>query len=224
MSLLLKTISIIAPASCMVCGLEGSDLCSACALDLAQPLPPRCWHCQKLTLGSKTCSTCRRHSQLRFVWVVGEYQTGLKSAIGHLKFDRRRGLAGPLAELIAAQLPHQASAMTITHAPTATVRRRVRGYDHAELLAKGLSVILDSRHIPLIRRQGQVRQLGSKRLTRIAQMTGVFRVIRPEYVFGKDILLVDDVITTGATLNACAQVLKDAGAKSVSAVVLAQRS
>jgi len=224
MSLLLKSLSIIAPARCLVCGREGVDLCPVCALELASPLPARCWRCQKLSLGSKTCSTCRRYAPLNFVWVAGEYESGLKSAIHGFKFNRQRGLAHPLAALLYDKLPVYKNPPLVVHIPTATIRRRARGYDQAELLASALGKIAGWRHVPLIRRQGQVRQVGAKRQTRLAQLEGAFRIIRPEYVREREILLVDDVITTGATAAVCAKELKTTGAKSVSAVVLAQKS
>lgn len=224
MSLLLKTISIIAPAKCLVCGREGRDLCEVCAAELAGLLPERCFRCQKINLGSKTCSTCRRQAPLNNVFVVGEYEKGLKAAIHGLKFERRRGLARPLAGLMRERLPVLKRPPLVTHVPTATIRRRARGYDQAELLARQLGQITGWRQVPLIRRQNQLRQVGAKRLTRLAQLEGAFRVVRREYVRGQDILLIDDVITTGATITACARELKAAGAKSVSAVVLAQKS
>ena len=224
MSLLLKTISIIAPAKCLVCGLEGHDLCPICSQNLARALPERCWRCQKLSLGSKTCSACYRHAPIKNVWVVGEYEEGLKSAVRALKFERRRGLARPLAELMRAKLPFIKNQPIVTNVPTATIRRRIRGYDHAEYLAKELGKQSGWKYIPLIRRQTQARQVGSKRVTRLVQLEGAFRLIRDEYVRGQDILLVDDVVTTGATIMYCSKVLKEAGAKSISVAVLAQKS
>ena len=224
MSLLLKTISIIAPAKCLVCGLEGLDLCPACGQNLARALPERCWRCQSLSLGSKTCSTCYHHAPIKNVWVVGEYDEGLKAAIKALKFERWRGLARSLAELMREKLPFMKNQPIVTNVPTATTRQRIRGYDHAALLAKELAKQADLKFIPLLRRQSQTRQVGARRQTRLSQLEGAFRVIRSEYVRDQDILLVDDVITTGSTITTCAKTLKEAGAKSVSVVVLAQKS
>lgn len=224
MSLLLTALSTIAPAKCVICRREGVSLCAVCASNLVTALPDRCWRCQKLTLGSKTCSTCRRTTPLNYVWVVGEYNNGLKSVVQAFKFERRRDLARPLAELCKARLPQLSSQPIITHVPTATGRRRQRGYDQAELLALELARQTGWSHIPLLRRQTQARQLGAKRMTRLAQLDNSFRTVRREYVTGQMILLIDDVTTTGATLTACAKELRLAGAKSISAVVLAQRS
>jgi len=224
MSLLLKTISIIAPAKCVVCGREGQELCQSCAPDLLNRLPGRCFRCQKLNLGSKTCSTCHRQAPLKYVWVAGEYEDGLKRAIKAFKFERQRGLARSLAEIMKDLVPETIKSPIIVHVPTATTRRRIRGYDHAERLASEVAKQTGWRHVPALRRQTQTRQVGARRLTRIAQLEGAFRVIRTEYARGREILLIDDVITTGATITACAKELKKAGAKSVSAVVLAQKS
>lgn len=224
MSLLLKTISIIAPARCLVCGREGQDLCDLCLDGLPQQLPSRCWRCQKLSLGSKTCSNCRRAAPLSSVWVASEYTGEIKRAIKALKFKRQRGLARPLSKLLAGNLPFFKRPPIIVHVPTATIRRRVRGYDHGELLAKELAKLTGWPHVAVIRRQTQTRQVGARRTDRLKQLEDAFRVIRTEYVSNQDILLIDDVATTGATLSVCARALKGAGAKSVSAAVLAQKS
>ncbi len=107
--------------------------------------------------------------------------------------------------------------------PTAPKRVRERGFDHAKLISECLGKLVDLPTMNLLRRKSNVRQLGSSRKDRIAQVRGEFEIFNTEKIEGKKVLLVDDVMTTGATLSAVAKILKEAGAKSVSAVIFAQK-
>jgi len=105
--------------------------------------------------------------------------------------------------------------------PTASSRRiRQRGFDHTKLLAQQLGQILKLDVRTSLRRIGQSQQVGTKSAQRIKQAEGMFQVAGS--VTDQKIILVDDVTTTGATLEEAARVLKRAGAKQVGAVVFAQ--
>jgi ComF family protein len=110
----------------------------------------------------------------------------------------------------------------IVPAPTATSRARHRGYDQAALIARSLATKTEVQYLPVLRRSGQHHQVGSNRAERLRQLQNAYRVIRPANIVGKHVLLIDDVLTTGATLEAAAKVLKAAGAKRVSGVVFAR--
>jgi predicted amidophosphoribosyltransferase len=107
--------------------------------------------------------------------------------------------------------------------PTAPSRIRQRGFDHTKLITNKISLNLDISNDSLLSRRTNVRQLGSTRSQRIAQMSQEFYVKSPEKIEGRTILLVDDVMTTGASLSSASTVLKQAGAKRVYAVVFAQK-
>ena len=119
-------------------------------------------------------------------------------------------------------LPYFAADILIVPVPTATSRVRSRGYDHAKLLAKELAGAAQLKHESLLLRLCQTRQAGAKRQTRIQQLEGAFG-LKKQDIKGKHVLLVDDVVTTGATLEEAAKVLKQAGAKTIDAVVFAQK-
>jgi ComF family protein len=107
--------------------------------------------------------------------------------------------------------------------PTATARVRERGFDHTDLLAKQIAIILRLSEAKALRRLGQTRQLGSKREDRLIQLSGNFAVKNPHRARGQDILLVDDVVTTGGSIIAAAKALRVAGAKSVDALIFAKK-
>jgi len=115
--------------------------------------------------------------------------------------------------------------------PTAPARIRQRGFDHSKLLAKGYINQISKRPETtgwklqyLLGRKTNVRQLGSSRKKRIEQIDQEFFVKRNVDVNGKTIILLDDVMTTGASLAAAAKTLKKAGSKRVYATVFAQKT
>lgn len=224
MSILETLISSIAPHECMTCGQQGTALCEVCALERVQSLPPRCFRCLKRTPEFRTCTNCRRTAPLQSVWPASEYNEEIKEAVKAYKFGRVRSLARPLALLLDDCLPYFSNPPVVVNVPTAPARIRARGYDHALLLARQLAQIRGWQHIELLRRVGSERQVGASRQTRLEQLEAAFRPIRQSYIVGGHILLVDDVVTTGATLSVAAKTLKQAGAKSISAITVAHKS
>jgi len=107
--------------------------------------------------------------------------------------------------------------------PSATSRVRLRSFDHAELLAKTIASHTEQDFSPALSRLGQSRQVGAKRTQRLVQQRGNYHVVRPDKIAGQKILVIDDVLTTGATLRAVYKTLRQAGAKQVDALVFAKR-
>ena len=107
--------------------------------------------------------------------------------------------------------------------PTAPSRIRERVFDHTMLLTKQIAKHTGLEYKALLGRKTNVRQLGSIRTERLEQMEQEFYAKNLEMIEGRNILLIDDVVTTGASLSGAASVLKKAGAKSVRAVVFAQK-
>jgi ComF family protein len=110
----------------------------------------------------------------------------------------------------------------VVHIPTATTRVRTRGYDQAKLIARQGARHARLPRASLLLRLGQQRQVGLKREQRLSQLENAYRIRNEHRVRGAHIVLVDDVATTGATLEAAAKALKAAGAKRIEAVVFAQ--
>lgn len=223
MSVIGKLLGIVAPHHCMICGDEGAVVCAWCLPDFAAPLPDRCYLCKVATSESRVCEKCRRRSVLRHVWVRALYDGPAKQLVHDFKFERKQAAAGPISSMMKEALPYIDAEVIVTHIPTATSRVRKRGYDHAELIARALAGQLGLQHETLLYRITQTRQVGSRRTERIKQMEQAFVCKDAQKVAKRQILLVDDLTTTGATLEAAARCLKTQGARAVSAAVFAQK-
>jgi ComF family protein len=116
-------------------------------------------------------------------------------------------------------LPGYMPGFTIVNVPTTNRHIRTRGFDHSQRTASYLAKQTDLPHQTLLARTNNSVQVGKSRAERLESIKGSFRAATAP---PKKILLVDDVITTGATLSECARVLKKAGARHVYAVVLAK--
>ena len=165
------------------------------------------------------CRSGRRGFDEAFCY--GAYEGTLRKLIHLFKYSGMRRLAQPLGALLSDALPRGRPFDLVTAVPLHWRKQWQRGYNQAELLAK---VIARARHIPagkVLRRGSSTRaQAGLSNAQRRENVAGAFRARRK--VAGLRILLVDDVMTTGATAAACARALKRAGAKSVSLVALAR--
>ncbi len=221
MSALDTLLSIVAPHECVGCGSEGSILCFNCINSITSP-PDRCYRCHKVSTDSAVCQTCRRSSNLKHVWVVADYENEAKAVIQKFKFERAYAAASVIAGLMSEALPFLADHLVVA-VPTASVRVRERGYDQSRLIAKRIATAKDLQYAPLLARGLQSRQVGASRRQRIEQMRNMFRVTSPKLAEGRRVLLVDDVSTTGATIEAAAKTLKNAGVQTVDAVIFAQK-
>lgn len=219
-----RVISLIAPHTCLACGDEGSVLCKSCIEQYFDPTHPRCAGCKQVNDDFKVCSSCRKWLPLEFVYVATVYDGIGQQLIKAMKFGQQRQASTPIARMLFESMATFSMDDTLLcPIPTAPARIRERGFDHAKLISKELQALCGAQAVQLLRRHTNVRQVGSGRQARINQMEAEFEAIDAKLVAGKRILLVDDVITTGATLSGAARVLKEAGAKSVSAVVFAQK-
>ena len=220
MNLIERLISLLTPDDCLNCGLEGKILCRECAEQLEQ-LPAICYGCGKLSRNCRPCPKCINRWRPEHVWFYAAYKDLAADLVQALKFEQKRATARAMAELLDERLPYFESAPLVTFVPTAPHRRRERGFDQAELIAKELAKLRGWHIATLLKRQKKVRQLGANRAIRRAQLKGAFRPTHQWLIKDNHILLVDDVVTTGATIEACAKTLLKAGAKQVDAAVFA---
>lgn len=216
-------LDFIAPYDCLACGQEGKLLCDWCVAEKISPLPSRCYKCRKITRDYAVCENCRPSVRIQNAWITCDYLSGAASLVKKLKYERAKIAANVISQFIIDTLPYFDEDVIVTHVPTATSRRRLRGYDQSELIAKSIAKKVGLQHRTVLARLGQSRQVGAKREKRQKQLDNAFRVCSPSEVKNAKILLVDDVVTTGATLEAAAKTLKAAGAKKIYAAAFAQK-
>ncbi|TAK89080.1 ComF family protein [Patescibacteria group bacterium] len=199
---------------------------------MLQPLarllaPPACVGCKKP--GIVVCQNCiataqranvarRTQFPLTGLSAVFSYDGLGKQLVHRLKFERQREAAKVIAGLIIAALPHR-DFDVVTTTPTATKRVRQRGFDHGKLLGLHVAHELRLPYRQLLFRRSQERQLGHSRVKRMEQARANYGTTAN--LAGQRVLLVDDVISTGATLATGAELLRQAGATQVWAAVLA---
>ncbi len=135
-----------------------------------------------------------------------------------LKFVRAGAAADDIAAVLARRFLFEGPTV-ITHVPTAATRIRQRGYDQAALIARSLSQATGIPYSSLLIRQNSARQVGRTREQRRQQVAEAFKTTNRR--LNTHVLLVDDVLTTGATCEAAARLLRQSGAHRVSAVVFA---
>lgn len=217
--MLAAAIELLLPARCGGCDALGVLFCDRCRVatrKLEEPLCPRCG-AEVESLRRRDCGCARRLRSLARIRSYATYDGPLERAVHRFKYRGRRALAKPLAQLLAERLAVDGlPAEAITWVPLGARRRRERGYNQAELLARGLAGLIGLPALP-----GQLRrvretppQVGLDRPRRLNNVAGAF-AYRGGPLNGRLVLLVDDVATTGATLDACAAALKAAGSGAV---------
>lgn len=229
MNLLELAIAGVAPSQCIGCGGEGSVLCIGCRQAEIIAYGERCGFCGKSSTGGRTCQTCRPGAP-RHVWIATNYEGSAKKLINAYKFFGNRAASDDIAAIMADALSdfvadREVSMLNylIVPIPSATRRLRERSFDHSRLLAQKLARRLNIDSINALGRLGQSRQVGAKREIRQKQAEGSYYVRLPYLIKGRNILLVDDVLTTGATIKAATKVLRQAGAGRVDALIFAKK-
>ena len=214
-----RALDLAFPASCAGCGREGDPICASClpALDARLDLPPG------VPLGLPADLP---EGLLQLEWCA-PFSGLVRDALHQLKYSGERRLAGTLGDAIARRWRRAgAGGDLLVPVPVHRDRAAQRGYDQAVLLAKAAGRTLDLPVVEALERwQATIAQFQLDRRTRATNVAGAFRPRSPdalEAVAGRWVVLVDDVMTTGATLSACAGVLLDGGALAVSAITVAR--
>jgi predicted amidophosphoribosyltransferase len=206
MKLLHAVATTLAPPLCAACGRScrpEAVLCTRCSRRLAAADP---------VAGSGPPGVDR-------AWSAAPHEDVARSLVTALKFRRLLPVAGLMADRIRWLAPSELLSGTIVPVPTAPLRTALRGFDPAAELAGALSEKTDLPVQPCLARRGAGRQLGKRRAERVGHPPR----IRTTGEVPRSVLLVDDVLTTGATLSACAQALRAAGAIRVAAIAFARR-
>ncbi|MGB4762548.1 MAG: hypothetical protein WBP12_04305 [Candidatus Saccharimonas sp.] len=168
---------------------------------------------------SHLCKLCR--PAYKRAWCIGKRDEALRELIDQFKFERVGAARRELVDLLDQSLPLLPSDVIVVPVPTIAKHRRIRGYGHVELIAKAFSRKRQLIYQEALGRHGQSIQRGASRRERIEQAKLAYQ---PQYVqIGATYLLVDDVYTTGATLEYASQTLLAGGAKEVWVVALSRQ-
>jgi len=203
--------------------------------------PPRCVLCRKILQKDETdlCKDCREHQplydkskiHLSFLaqWTgLWYYKENVRSSILRYKFYGRRSYGQSYGKLLAMKLLTDGfnDADVLTWVPISRRRKRTRGYDQVEILGRvvaaelGMPLMSTLRKIRHTKPQSTMGDAAHRR----ANVLGAYTVMDSELIRGKRVLLLDDILTTGATASECARVLLTAGAKEVKLATLAVAS
>ena len=223
--LLWEALDWLYPPKCGGCGTLGARWCIECTQKTIEIMPPICPICGNPNSKNEPCERCLisppLYTSLRSYTV---FSGSIREAIHRLKYQHDIGLGEVLARIMITRIEKlDWSLDIITSVPLGLVRFRERGYNQATLLARPIALFLK---IPfssqaLSRTRETRTQVGLSVIERMDNMAGAFKA-KNELVQGKNILVVDDVATSGATLNACAKALLEGGASYVYGFSLAR--
>lgn len=227
---------MVLPSPCVVCQEElpwvsrRASCCERCWENLPEIVEPKCRFCAAvwLTTSAQESFVCGRciEAPLKLAWLDawGHYSAGLERVLGAFKFGRHQFLADPLSALLMETLTGRddRSFDCVVPVPMHPRKERERGFNQAELLAHELA-----KRTPYPLRRDLLRKTELRRpqsslakAERAANVRGAFTA--SEGSKGASVLLIDDICTTGETLNACAAALLKKGAERVCAVVVAR--
>jgi ComF family protein len=212
-------LDLLLPQRCVVCAAAGSQLCAVCRDDLTRLEPPLCARCGAPV--AWPVERCRECAGRRIAFATARAAIGYDEAARRLvhawKERGLRRLAVEAAALVAERLPPP-EADTITFVPADRTRRRERGHNPAERLARELALLWELPCEPLLERVRGGRQRGATASER-RSVRGAFRASAPA---PRHVVLVDDVYTTGATASAASTMLRAVGARRVEVVTFAR--
>ncbi|MBI4436119.1 MAG: ComF family protein [Candidatus Omnitrophica bacterium] len=229
-------LDLVYPTSCPLCGKrlvfeEAGGLCPSCLSHIPKNLPPFCPTCGRNFIGTEAaiqCGACEGRAFLfERLWFLYPYEGRVREVLHILKYRGRKPLANALANpLIAFAREHLKTFHFDWILPVPLFRRkkRERQFNQSELLAKALarSLTIPFSNENLIRNRATLPQAGLPKEERFENVQGAFHVRYSSLYAQKSLLLIDDIVTTGATLTACAEALRKAGAARISVLALAR--
>ncbi|MDD5596266.1 MAG: ComF family protein [Candidatus Omnitrophica bacterium] len=229
---------LIYPKKCLACsnklGYESTDIfiCAPCNKAIKKNLPPFCLSCgrhlERISFVKNICPDCQR-TKLHFdrAFSPCRYEGTIKELIHEFKYKGKDYLGKPLSKIMADFIREYSLPIdyldSIVPVPLHKLKLREREFNQAQLLSNHIAKTFNKEMLEasLIRKRHTKTQADLERDLRLSNVMDSFAVVKEEKVRGKNILLVDDVLTTGATCSEAAKTLKNAGAKIVFVLTLA---
>jgi ComF family protein len=219
-------LDLLFPRWCIGCGREGSFLCQSCCQLLPRIMPPLCPRCGRPQPSGILCPSCVGwQAEIDGIRSPFRFDGVMRQSIHKLKYRNLRALAQPLVRLLQAYLvTNPVLGEVLVPVPLHHNRLKERGYNQSCLLARELGKLIDLPVVDdcLIRQRHASPQARASTVDeRRSNVDGAF-ICRDQRLRDKQVLVIDDVSTSGATLNACAVALKAYGATTVWGLVLAR--
>ena len=219
------SLDLVFPPNCGGCDRPGASWCHECQSGVRRVEPPICERCGQSTAIPSECENCRtRLPSFTAVRSWAVFEGPVRHAIHRLKYKRDISLGVILAQPLIAYLRELDWVIEgIIPVPLGVARLRERGYNQSILLARPLALGSGKPYCPqgLIRARETRSQVGLSFTQRRENVTGAFQA-RSKWVTDRCVLVVDDVSTSNATLDACAKALLDGGARKVYGLTLAR--
>jgi ComF family protein len=218
-------LDFLLPRWCIACGKEGDYICGSCRQLLPSISPPICFKCGRPQPPGKSCRGCiGEKSEIDGIRAPFLFEGTIRHAVHELKYRNLRAITSMLAGFLYEYVrENPIPADVLVPVPVHKKRERERGYNQSALLARELSRLCGIPAVEgsLVRQVFTLPQARSaSAIERQRNVADVF-TCRDWRLHGKKVLLIDDVSTSGATLNACTGVIKKTGAVSVWGLVLA---
>jgi ComF family protein len=219
-------LNFLFPQWCLGCGREGSLICPSCCNSLSRVSPPLCPRCGQPQPSGILCPTCVSWpAKIDGIRSPFRFDGVMRQAIHQLKYRNLRALAVTLSQLLRDYLlANPIPAEALVPVPLHPKRLRERGYNQSGLLARelgkltGLAVVDDC----LIRQRTAPPQARSASVEERRRNVSEAFICCDQQLRGRQVLLIDDVATSGATLDACAAAVKASGAASVWGLAVAR--
>ena len=215
----ISVLDLICPHYCCSCGEIGDILCEYCKNNIIEDIYSGCIVCGKTTIGDNKCNDCK--TAYTKAWCVGERKGSLLNLIDKLKFHRARASAKKCAELLDERLPILPDDIIVVPIPTIAPHIRIRGYGHTELIARKFASMRNITYKNILHREKYEVQHKANKKERIKQAKRAFVV--KEKIPVKTILLIDDIFTTGSTMEFAAQKILENGASNVWIAIIARQ-
>ncbi len=216
---------LLFPKRCVECQKVGDFVCFDCISRISRIVTFTCHSCGKITQSGQYCKSCRGSVELTGVMVVCDYNEGpTKEMIHHLKYSGFLELSEILGELLVERIKKSGkSNFIVVPVPMDQKKENERGFNQSELIARYISKKLGFKGgLALSKIKKTKSQMKLKRSERLRNLENAFECEDIRLIKNQNILLVDDVMTTGTTLNECAKELRRHGVKQVWGAVVAK--